>query len=372
MSAEPIRWLDLDRLLDEPPPPVPWIVEDLLARGSLTMLAGPAGVGKSFVAIAIASAVAHGRPTIAGLSVTGGTVAILDAENGERTLHERAHLVELPRRNVRVGLAEALTLRDPHALGRLESALGPEPPALLVLDSLASLAPGLKENEADQAGPVLDRIRRLAQATGAGILLLHHTRKDGDSYRGGTSIPAAVDVAAMYGRPRGADDRDLRVLDWSHEKGGKTRLGPEPEACHLRVAVMDGRLTVDAAAAPEGSAAPTPRSPRREGLREQAVAAVAELAPVSQSDVLRALGLSTTDRTGRRALDDAAEAGEVRRGRDGAYMVGRQGANGACQGVSGGMAGMAPVGGTCLPATPEAEVELERVGAKFPEIGARA
>lgn len=371
MSAEPIRWLDLDRLLDEPPPPVSWLVEDLVARGSLTMLAGPAGVGKSFAALAIASAVAHGRPTIAGLSVTGGTVAILDAENGERTLHERAHLVELPRRNVRVGLAEALTLRDPHALGRLEAALGPEPPALLVLDSLASLAPGLKENEADQAGPVLDRIRRLAQATGAGILLLHHTRKDGDSYRGGTSIPAAVDVAAMYGRPRGADDRDLRVLDWSHEKGGKTRLGPEPEARYLRVAVMDGRLTIDEAEEP-GSGEPAPRPTRRDELRQRAVAVVAEQTPLSQSDVLRALGLSPTDRTGRRALDDAAEAGEVRRGRDGAYMVGRQGANGACQGVPGGMAGMAPVGGTCLPATPEAEAELERVGAKFPEIGARA
>jgi SpoVK/Ycf46/Vps4 family AAA+-type ATPase len=367
MSAGLIRMLELGRLLDEPPPPVPWLVQWLVARGAVTMLAGPAGVGKSLLALAIASAVARGLGTIGGLPVTAGTVAVIDAENGERTLHERAHLLELPRENMRLGLAEGLNLRHERAVEEIVAALAPEPPALLVLDSLASLAPGLKENEADQAGPVLDRIRRFAQSTGTGILLLHHTRKDGDSYRGGTSIPAAVDIAAVYGRPRDADDRELRVLDWSHEKGGKTRLGPEPEPRRLRVGVTHGRLTIDEAEVPR-SAEPTPRSTKRTELREDAVALIAEQGPLAQGELLKALQLGATDRTGRRALDDAVSAGELVRRGDGVYTFGRQGAKGACQGVAGGMAGTAPVGGPCLPATPEAEAELERVAAKFPGL----
>src|SRR5205807_1685678 len=112
-----------------------------VARGAVTLLSGGHGSGKSLLAIALASAVAAGAPSIAGMPVAGGAVVIIDAENGKRTLHERAHLADLPRDRVCVGIADGFDLRRPPAIKELHAAIA-EGTALVILDSLASLAPG--------------------------------------------------------------------------------------------------------------------------------------------------------------------------------------------------------------------------------------
>lgn len=397
MSTGAIKWLDVGRLLREPPPDVDWVVKWLIARGHLTLLAGAHGVGKSLLGDAIASAVSHGAPTIAGMPVSGGPVVILDAENGEHLRHQRAHLVDLPPDRVAIGIAETVDLRTGEGLDELSAKVAELDPALVFLDGLASLAPGLKENEADHAGPVLNRLRRLAQASSAGWLLLHNTVKYGDHYRGGTAIAAAVDVAATYGRPRDSTDPERRVLDWSHEKGGKMRLGPEPEPVHLRVQVVAGRLTIESADPPTPDESPPPRATARELLRARAVTHVAEHGRAAQADLLRALGRDPKDRTGRRALEEALAAGELHRGDDGTYAL-TTGGNGAtpatpavatpaaqrggtpatpatatCHQEEGVGGRQGPVGGpaTCHLATPipdTDQAEFDRLAAKFPEL----
>jgi AAA domain-containing protein len=377
-GSDAIRWLNLRALMAQEPPPVPWLVEPLLARGHLTMLAGQAGVGKSLLAVGIAGAVAHGAPSIAGMPVVGGEVVLVDAENGERTLHERAHLVGLPPDRVRAGIAGTFDLHSPTAVSELQRAFGDRPPALLVLDSLASLAPGLRENDAHDVGPLLDRLRRLAQDTGAAVLLLHHTRKSGDSYRGGTGIPAAVDVAAVYVRPE-ASERDRRVIDWSPQRGGKMRLGPEPDAQHMRVEVVAGALTVTAAEPPERRT-PQRAASLRGDLQARIVAEVAGHGPRPRADLLRAVGCDPKDRTGRRAVDAAIDAGQLVRTDDGTYTIAQGGtpatpAAATCHPAPGCGWQAAPYKGaaTCHPASPldaddEAQAELDRIAVKFPEL----
>lgn len=326
-----IRWLDVERLMSEPPPPVPWIAEPLLARGHVTILAGPAGVGKSLLALALASAIAHDAPSLAGLPITGGPIVLLDAENGERTLAERAHLVELPPARVRIGLPERFDLRQPDGLGELVAAIEDTEAVLLLLDSLATLAPGIKENDAHEIGPALDRLRRLAQRANVAVLLLHHARKEGDTYRGGTGLPAGVDVLAIYCREHRDRDRERRLLTFDPDRGAKMRIAAEPDPQWLRMNVTAGRLTIDTADPPD-ELATTPSPPtKRDQLREQLVAIIAESGPINQTDALRAAGLDPTDRTGRRALDDAVEHGEVKRQADLHYITGRQPANPASQ-----------------------------------------
>jgi transcriptional regulator with XRE-family HTH domain len=383
-DSDAIRWLDLHALMAQEPPPVPWLVEPLLARGHLTMLAGAAGVGKSLLALGIAGAVAHGAPSIAGMPVVGGEVVLIDAENGERTLHERAHLVGLPPDRVRAGIAGTLNLRDAASAGELQRALASRPPVLLVLDSFASLAPGLRENDAHEVGPVLDRLRRLAQDTGAAVLLLHHTRKSGDSYRGGTGIPAAVDVAAVYVRPE-TSEHDRRVIDWSPQRGGKMRLGPEPDARHMRVEVVAGVLTVTATEPPVRRG-PQHTASVRDDLQARIVAEVAARGPRPRADLFRAVGCDPKDRTGRRAVDAAIDAGQLVRTDDGTYTIAQGGtpatpatataaATATCHPAPGCGWQAAPYKGaaTCHPASPldaddEAQAELDRIADKFPEL----
>jgi hypothetical protein len=375
-GSDAIRWLDLHALMAQGPPPVPWLVAPLLARGHLTMLVGAPGVGKSLLALAIAGAVAHEAPSIGGMPVVGGEVVLIDAENGERTLHERAHLVGLPPDRVRAGIASTFDLRDAAAVDGLRRGFGEQPPALLVLDSLASLAPGLRENDAHDVAPVLDRLRRLAQDTDTAVLLLHHTRKGGDSYRGGTGIPAAVDVAAVYLRPP-ASERDRRVIDWSPQHGGKMRLGAEPDAQHLRVEIVAGALTVTAAEPLERGASQHP-APVRDDLQARIVAEVAGHGQRPRADLLRAVGCDPKDRTGRRAVDAAIDAGQLVRTDDGTIAQGGTPATSAtatCHPAPGRGWQAAPYKGaaTCHPASPidaddDAQAELARIAAKFPEL----
>lgn len=348
-----IRWLDVAAMRSEPAPPVPWVVEPLLARGAVTLLVGVHGVGKSLLALAALAAVGRGDTRFAGLDVGGGGGGglLLDAENGEQVLHARTQLVDLPV-SVQIGLPPPdFNLRRPDELA---DAIGEHAPALVVLDSLSSLAPGFKENEVDQGVLTLEPIRRLARETNAAVLLLHHTPKRGDSARGSTAIPAGVDVAVFYGRPRGSADPARRILDWSHDRGGKMRLGAEPDPQHVRVEVQAGRLTIEAAEPP--SAGEQERAPKRAAIRLDAVAYAVEHGPIGQADLLRGIGLDGKDRTGRRALDEAIDRDELAVS-DGLY--GPPGGNGATPATatrhpeSGRTGGRQPLEGL-PPATPSA------------------
>jgi RecA-family ATPase len=178
-----VEWLPVADLLDAGPEPVPWLCEPLLARGAVTILCGPFGVGKSLFAIAAGSAIAHGAQQLGGMRVRPGKVIVIDAENGRRVLHQRAHLAQLPRQGMWLGVSRGLDVRTTEGRGELRAAVEKSGAALLILDSLVSLAPGLKENDSDQAGPVIQLLRDLAATLDIAVLVLHHTRRADDSYR---------------------------------------------------------------------------------------------------------------------------------------------------------------------------------------------
>ena len=54
---------------------------------------------------------------------------------------------------------------------------------LIVLDTVASLAVGMNENTAEEVGLLTDLMRRIAKATGAAVLGVHHPRKGGRQLR---------------------------------------------------------------------------------------------------------------------------------------------------------------------------------------------
>ena len=76
----------------KPAPPVPWIIEGLVAQGALTLLAGVGGLGKSSLAHGLASASSRGDHDYAGFRIRRQLPMVyVDAENGEHEMHRRAH-----------------------------------------------------------------------------------------------------------------------------------------------------------------------------------------------------------------------------------------------------------------------------------------
>jgi RecA-family ATPase len=84
----PASFFSAATLADLPVQPRAWHVRDIIPAGTVTMLGGDAGVGKSIVALQLAVATAAGVAWL-GCETAGGGVLYLSAEDGRDELHRR-------------------------------------------------------------------------------------------------------------------------------------------------------------------------------------------------------------------------------------------------------------------------------------------
>ncbi len=106
-------------------------------------------------------------------------------------------LGDLVRRFVRFGARRGVAVvQERPSLPGLRRLIEEVGPGLVVVDTLAEYAAGDVEdlNDAGQWLAPLRGLRQVAQETGAGILLLHHTNRSSGRYRGSSQIGAGVDA----------------------------------------------------------------------------------------------------------------------------------------------------------------------------------
>ena len=184
--------------LSAAPPEYEWLVNGMIAKGDTTLLVGEPNVGKSWVSLSLAVAVANGddRWIKWGLKHQG-KVLYVDEENPHDVVYHRLR---------QLGLKDHSNMRYLHRQGVrldrqfdrfLDEAVTYQP-SLIVLDSLTRLHTQDENNAGAMAGLFNDSINVLTKETGAAIIVLHHTNK-GDSNssytrtRGSSDIGAAVD-----------------------------------------------------------------------------------------------------------------------------------------------------------------------------------
>lgn len=181
---------------DEPLPPVKWLVEGLIPKGTVGAFVAHGSSLKTWTMLSMAAAIAKGQAWLDKYPVTQGKVVILDYESGRYELRRRVLLLE---KGKVVGLG-AWSYPEK----RIDDVsfwvdLGNEPGiALVCVDSLAEgTSPGVDENSKDASYP-LQLAAKFTEATGASVLFVHHSKKDdsGDArkvVRGSTAIYAAMD-----------------------------------------------------------------------------------------------------------------------------------------------------------------------------------
>jgi KaiC/GvpD/RAD55 family RecA-like ATPase/DNA-binding XRE family transcriptional regulator len=211
-----------------PMEPVDWLVEDFLARGTITMVAGEAGAGKSamtqHIAVSMANAAAAGLDDddCAGLTVRAGKVLIVDAENGANLVRGRLQAAGLTLPGAQfcsVRLADDFDLST--GVAQCRALLAAERPDMVVLDSLSSLWSG-SISSVTAVKKVIHSLRSLATEYGCGMLLVSHTVKTGKSYRGSGVLGQSIDGAIFLWRK--VDEGGLRQLACD-----KMRMAPEPD-----------------------------------------------------------------------------------------------------------------------------------------------
>jgi archaellum biogenesis ATPase FlaH len=311
-----LRRVDVAAMLTTEPEPVDWIAEGIVARGTLTLIAGREKEGKSLLAMAIAARAATGGGLLAGIDVRAARTLIVDAENGERELHRRLRSSGLTGE-----YADRIEVYETHGhdlrqhLHELEAVLRSHKPDLLILDSWRSLWGG-DENDAGEVARVLDPLRNLIRQHNAGAVLIHHMRKNG-GYRGSSAIGASVESVVELARVEDDPERRRRRL-----RNTACRYEQEADERWLCIEAdrARGLLLIDETE-PYVPSTDRPRDDHRAD-----VLAVLGAEPCGERKIAAAVGLSKT--TARRILQDLESTGGARQTGDG-WVVHRS----AVQGV---------------------------------------
>jgi hypothetical protein len=302
--------VDVGRMLREVPPPIPWIVEDLLARGNVTLFPGREGVGKSLLVMALMVGVVTGEPA-GPFTTKPGRVMVVDAENGESELHRRLRALGLaPGAEERLAIYTSESGDLLNDMAELEEAVAPEAPDLPVIDSLRSNWRG-KENNSEDVGPAIDDVRNLARREDCAVALIHHAGKVGGEYRGSTAIGAGCQIVVGVGRHPDDPEPDRFVLT-----NAKMRPAARWSPRWIRLAVEMEAIVCLEEAEPfvADDAPPPPKAPAREKIAPQVAQVLAGASsPITLAEVCRHVGRDPRDRTVRRVLDALEERGAARR-----------------------------------------------------------
>jgi KaiC/GvpD/RAD55 family RecA-like ATPase len=297
-------------MLSSEPEPVDWLIEGVVARGTLTLLAGREKEGKSLLAMACAACGAGGGGTLAGIHVEPLRVLIIDAENGDRELHRRLRSLGLRANHAaRIEVYEATGHDLRRHMHEVEAVLAASKPDLLVLDSWRSLWAG-DENDSGEVAKVLDPLRNLIRSHNAGAVLIHHMRKGG-GYRGSSAIGASVENVIELSRHDEDPDRRRRRL-----RNPACRYEQEADDRWLRIEADRrlGLLLVDETDAFHPSA-----GARNEAAEELLAALNGQ--PTGWGAWARAAGLDPRNGTARRARAGLLERGRITQDERGNWRV---------------------------------------------------
>ncbi|HEX4163512.1 MAG TPA: AAA family ATPase, partial [Acidimicrobiales bacterium] len=176
-----------------------------VVSGSVTLLFGPPGIGKSTLLFQVLSS----------LAATGLDVMLASAEES---------LAQVRGRAMRIGPVppNLLAIEGPD-VEAIESAVERHRPALVVVDSLQSVSDpelGQPAGSLAQVRTCVERLTRMAKSNGVPLLLVGHVTKDGD-LAGPRAVEHLVDTVLSFDGDR---HHALRVLT-----AVKHRFGPAGE-----------------------------------------------------------------------------------------------------------------------------------------------
>ena len=224
------RQADLVCLSDIEDRPVDWLWQDRLASGTLAMLSGDPGSGKTWVALAIAAALSRGRVPSNPVPFTADTrepYNILYASSGNEAAElVRPRFAKLDGDPARLVLlrgvlsagstqSTSLSLRD---TPMLEDALERTQARLLIIDPLHSYLWALDRHRANESGRAFDNLARVAEKHRCCILLVRHLRKRGPG-QASIELSSAIRTEFLAGSSPDAPSRPALVQV-------KSNLGP--------------------------------------------------------------------------------------------------------------------------------------------------
>lgn len=204
--------------------PPNWLVRGILPEQGMAVVYGAPGSGKTFLVLDVACAIARGTAWGGRRVRRGRCVYVgLEGHSGTRVAaYVQGHGIDAADLG-RLSIIERQMLNllqpgDPKQLARDIRAALPEPPAMIVLDTLNRSMPGGDENDSEDMGRAIFAAHLLSVELGCLVLFVHHSGKaEGAGARGHSSLLGAADAELAVTR----DEEGERCVELTKAKDGE-------------------------------------------------------------------------------------------------------------------------------------------------------
>lgn len=201
----------------KPREPREFIIDQFVQEGTLNSWYGAFGSKKSLTALTASVCVAMGTNFI-GQKTKQSPVLIVDEESGDWLLEERLqHVIngndgnqDIPIHYLSMSGFNFFNNKNDGTI--LENYIRQTGAKLVFIDTLVAIMSGGNENDAQTIQPIMTEFRRICNATGTAIVILHHENKN-KSYRGSTAIAGAMDTMIKI-----ESDIDTNHISFTSEK----------------------------------------------------------------------------------------------------------------------------------------------------------
>lgn len=192
----------LDELLRRAQPG--YLIDGFLVEGSLVMVFGRSGEGKTFVLCDVVMALATGRPWQGEHEVKPRKVLVVAAEGGVGLGRRLAAWVVMngldPEDFLRVVPTDVQIIRDVDVFLKEIRTFGPD---VIVFDPIVECFAGFDENLQKDMTQLVRALRRIQQSRGerpVTVIVVHHSGWDPKHERGSTVLRAAADTVIKVSR----------------------------------------------------------------------------------------------------------------------------------------------------------------------------
>lgn len=320
-----------DALLDSVFEAPAQLIQGIVIAGLAASWSGDIGIGKTWLELTAARAIASGRPFLGHFPTTQASVLIIDQESHPAKLAERVQALDraepMPRGiEMNVAFPKAPTyVNDPAGYAEVDRLLREYRPALAFLDSLTRFH-NANENDAGQMADVNANLKLLMQDHGCALTVLDHSRKPSlidkggparHRLRGSNEKSAFVDAALVV--ERDGDDGELLI------RCSKARWVPEFPDFRVRLDIDGDRICLRyvGEAGKEEQAKP-------HAIVEAILHLQANHGPDTATKTTIAAYLEVAETTVWRHLKALAEAGLVRERRQEGTIAGGRGRKANC------------------------------------------